>query len=129
MVASGMSAPDIQRELERRAGSNLSGSPNRDAGWSVPVGLSLGAALLLVFVLSQLRRPEAGPPASQADEDSEEKRRERQSVAKAEGEPPEQGDLGEVVRSSKSGADHEPPHRVAVTAVDDARVDEELDRI
>jgi cytochrome c-type biogenesis protein CcmH/NrfF len=56
MVARGMSADEIQRELESRVGANLSGSPNRSAGYGVSLGLALGAAFVLFFVLSRLRR-------------------------------------------------------------------------
>jgi len=55
MVAQGMTADEIQRELESRVGANLSGSPNRAASYSVSIGLALGAALVLFFVLSRLR--------------------------------------------------------------------------
>ncbi len=55
MVAQGMSAAEIQKELESRVGENLSGSPNRRAGYGVSIGLALGAALVLFFVLSKLR--------------------------------------------------------------------------
>ncbi len=56
MVARGMSAAEIQKELESRVGENLSGSPNRDASYGVSIGLALGAALVLFFVLSKLRQ-------------------------------------------------------------------------
>ncbi|HXS19552.1 MAG TPA: cytochrome c-type biogenesis protein CcmH [Polyangiaceae bacterium] len=56
MVARGMSADEIQRELESRVGANLSGSPHRGAGYGVSIGLALGAALVLFFVLSRLRQ-------------------------------------------------------------------------
>lgn len=55
MVARGMSAHEIQRELESRVGANLSGSPNRSAGYGVSLGLALGAGLVLFFVLTRLR--------------------------------------------------------------------------
>lgn len=55
MVAAGMSAADIQAELEKRAGGSLSGSPNRKTSWSVPIFLTLAAALTLYFVFARLR--------------------------------------------------------------------------
>jgi hypothetical protein len=54
MVAAGMSPAEIQKELESRVGENLSGSPNREASYGVSIGLALGAALVLFFVLSKL---------------------------------------------------------------------------
>jgi len=73
MVAQGMSASEIQKELESRVGENLSGSPNRSAGYGVSLGLALGAALVLFFVLSRLRHnsrkvaPAAAAAAAEPD--------------------------------------------------------------
>jgi cytochrome c-type biogenesis protein CcmH/NrfF len=55
MVDQGKSAAEIQAEMERRAGGDLSGSPNRGAGWGLPIGFSVAALLLLVGVLRYLR--------------------------------------------------------------------------
>ena len=74
MVAAGMSAAEIQKELESRVGENLSGSPNRNASYGVSIGLALGAALVLFFVLSRLRsngqtaRSEKGADKAAKDE-------------------------------------------------------------
>jgi cytochrome c-type biogenesis protein CcmH/NrfF len=51
MVDKGMSAAEIQAELERRAGGDLSGNPRRSTGYVLPVGLSAGAILLLFGIL------------------------------------------------------------------------------
>lgn len=67
MVAAGMSADEIQKELEGRVGENLSGSPNRNASYGVSLGLALGAALVLFFVLSRLRRNSASGRTSTKD--------------------------------------------------------------
>ncbi len=55
MVDEGKSAQEIQAELERRAGGDLSGSPNRGVGYGLPIGLSLAALLVLVGLLRYLR--------------------------------------------------------------------------
>lgn len=55
MVDAGKSASEIQAELERRAGGDLSGSPNRTAGYGVPLGLAAGALLILFGVFRYLR--------------------------------------------------------------------------
>ena len=58
MVAAGFTADQIQAELEKRAGNNLSGIPNRESSYIVPISLSVAAALVLYFVFARLRRPE-----------------------------------------------------------------------
>lgn len=55
MVDQGLSADEIQKELESRVGGNLSGIPNREASYAVPIAMSLGAALVLYFVFARLR--------------------------------------------------------------------------
>jgi cytochrome c-type biogenesis protein CcmH/NrfF len=55
MVDQGKTPAEIQKELERRAGGDLSGSPNRGVGWGLPIGFSLAALLVLGGVLRYLR--------------------------------------------------------------------------
>jgi hypothetical protein len=67
MVAEGLSANEIQARLEARVGGNLSGIPNREASYALPVGLATGAALVLFFVFMRLRgrhKEEVAPAAS-----------------------------------------------------------------
>jgi cytochrome c-type biogenesis protein CcmH/NrfF len=123
MVARGMSADEIQRELESRVGSNLSGSPNRGAGYGVSLGLALGAALVLFFVLSRLRlnsqankNGEArGNAAAQTDQSSTQTSSNTPHVADAATDP-----------AAPAGAS---PARTATspaTLVDDERLESEL---
>lgn len=56
MVDQGLSADEIQKELESRVGGNLSGIPNREASYAVPIAMSLSAALVLYLVFARLRR-------------------------------------------------------------------------
>lgn len=58
MVAKGMTAAEIQDELEKRAGGNLSGIPNRESSYALPIVLATGAALVLYFVFVRLGRRE-----------------------------------------------------------------------
>ncbi len=60
MVAKGMTAAEIQDELEKRAGGNLSGIPNRESSYALPIVFATGAALVLYFVFLRLRRKEEG---------------------------------------------------------------------
>ena len=55
MVDEGKTPEQIQAELERRAGGDLSGSPNRGAGYGLSIGLALAALLVLVGALRYLR--------------------------------------------------------------------------
>ncbi|MCH2108046.1 MAG: cytochrome c-type biogenesis protein CcmH [Polyangiaceae bacterium] len=55
MLAEGMSAAEIQKVLEARAGGNLSGIPNRRSSYILPLALALGAAALLIWVLARFR--------------------------------------------------------------------------
>ncbi len=70
MVDQGKSAAEIQAELERRAGGDLSGSPNRGIGWGLPVGLSLSALLILVGLLRYLRSKKEEDKAEAAREEA-----------------------------------------------------------
>jgi cytochrome c-type biogenesis protein CcmH/NrfF len=62
MVAEGLSASEIQARLEARVDGNLSGIPNRDASYALPMGLAAAAALLLFFVFMRLRGRKEEPP-------------------------------------------------------------------
>jgi hypothetical protein len=64
MVAAGKSAAEIQAELEKRAGGNLSGIPRRQTSWAVPVLLALAAGLLLFFIFSRLKPTNNSGPTS-----------------------------------------------------------------
>lgn len=88
MVAEGKSDREIRAELESRVGGNLSGIPNDDSSYALPIGLATGAALLLFFVFVRLR-------GKRGDDEP----------------PPDKG-----------GKKPKPP-----PAVDDARLDDELD--
>lgn len=78
MVARGMSASEIQAELSRRAGGDLSGIPNRDSSYALPIAIGLAAASVLAWVLLRLRKnrktgdgadsTEAGVKAPEASE-------------------------------------------------------------
>jgi cytochrome c-type biogenesis protein CcmH/NrfF len=56
MVAKGMTAAEIQDELEKRVGGNLSGIPNRESSYALPIIFATGAALVLYLVFVRLRR-------------------------------------------------------------------------
>lgn len=68
MVAQGFTPEQIQLELGKRAGGDLSGIPNREVGYALPLGLALAAGLVLVVLFTRLRRgsgaAEAGSAAS-----------------------------------------------------------------
>lgn len=113
MVASGMSPAEIQAELEKRVGDNLSGSPNPETSWAVPLFLAAAAALTLFFIFVRLR-PKKKQPIDAP-------RRVRSSHA------PQQGEAGTHAepsdrrpRSSTSSAQPGP-------SVDDARLQRELE--
>lgn len=55
MVARGESAQQIQQELERRAGGDLSGSPHREAGYGLSIGLAAAAVAVLFGLLRWVR--------------------------------------------------------------------------
>jgi cytochrome c-type biogenesis protein CcmH len=62
MLAEGRSAAEIQDELERRAGANLSGIPARDTSYWVPASFALLGVGVLASIFIRLRRrpsPEA----------------------------------------------------------------------
>lgn len=56
MVAEGKSATEIQDELERRAAGNLSGIPNNQSSYAIPIGFALVAGVVLYFVFARLIR-------------------------------------------------------------------------
>ncbi len=56
MVAEGREPSEIQEVLSQRAASDLSGSPQKDASYAVPVALLLSSLLLLGFIFFRLRR-------------------------------------------------------------------------
>lgn len=71
MLAAGRSPADIQQELERRAGANLSGSPARDASYWVPaafavLGVGVLAAIFLRLRVTSTQR-NATPPEKRPD--------------------------------------------------------------
>lgn len=74
MLDQGRTAQEIQEEFERRAGSDLSGSPNRAAGYGLSLGLAVASLAVLYGLLHLLRsrkqpseeRP-AGAEASSAE--------------------------------------------------------------
>lgn len=70
MVAQGLSADEIQAELEKRAGGNLSGIPNRESSYVLPIVLSVVAGLVLYLVFARLRRPEKVVPAKKTKKSS-----------------------------------------------------------
>lgn len=61
MVSEGMGAKEIQAELESRAAENLSGIPNHQSSYGLPVIFALGAGVILFLVFARLTRraPEA----------------------------------------------------------------------
>jgi cytochrome c-type biogenesis protein CcmH/NrfF len=56
-TAEGLSAEEIRERLEQRLpeGSELSGAPDSGLGWGLPVGLSVGAVLVVAVILRRLR--------------------------------------------------------------------------
>lgn len=70
MVAEGLSASEIQARLEARADGNLSGIPNRDVSYVLPIAIATGAALVLFFVFVRLRGRKEEPPKGGAPEHS-----------------------------------------------------------
>src|SRR5688572_27398954 len=56
MLAEGRTAAEIQDELERRAGANLSGSPARDTSYWVPTAFALLGVAVLGGIFMRLRR-------------------------------------------------------------------------
>ncbi len=67
MVAKGMTAAEIQDELEKRVGGNLSGIPNRESSYALPIIFATGAALVLYFVFVRLRRKDEDGEGSPSD--------------------------------------------------------------
>lgn len=68
MVAEGREAPEIQSLLSDRAALDLSGSPQKDASYAVPVTLAVSAVLLLAVIFFRLRggRPTPSTPKPEA---------------------------------------------------------------
>jgi cytochrome c-type biogenesis protein CcmH/NrfF len=62
MLEQGMTASEIQAALEARTGGSLSGIPNEDSSYALPIGLATGAALVLYLVLARLRRKDDDTP-------------------------------------------------------------------
>ncbi len=72
MVKKGMSAAEIKEELNGRVRGDLSGIPNSQSSFALPIGLALGAGLLLFFVFARLGRkgrvePQKEETSSQAE--------------------------------------------------------------
>jgi hypothetical protein len=82
MVAKGMTAAEIQDELEKRAGGNLSGIPNRESSYVLPILLATGAALVLYIVFVRLRRRE-DEGASESSKKSDASSKKKASKEKA----------------------------------------------
>lgn len=115
MVARGMSADEIQAVLSKRAGGDLSGIPNRDVGYGVPIALGLGAAVLLFFVFKRLR-PKKNATQSNATDSKTTDSNARETSADA-------------VSSGTDSArkiEHKTAAREDSLGVDDVRLDAEL---
>jgi hypothetical protein len=135
-IAEGLSTEEIRKRLEQRLpeGAELSGAPDTGLGWALPVGLSLGAVLLVGIILRRLRNREddAKPPRpsskSGADDDA--------SEAASDGEAPDAGDLQGTDGPEPSGAhsatggsdDRSGPRASARNDELERRLDEELQR-
>lgn len=84
MLKEGKSAAEIQKILSQRAGENLSGAPESSLGWALPVGLCLGALLVLTLVIKRIRSEDdsdrqtsessASGERDEADDDEDEDR-------------------------------------------------------
>jgi len=70
MLVAGRSPAEIQDELERRAGANLSGIPARDTSYWVPAAFALLGVAVLGTIFVRLRRSAAKVGAPQTAEDS-----------------------------------------------------------
>ena len=74
MVARGDTAQQIQEELERRAGGDLSGSPHREAGYGLSIGLAAAAVAVLFGLLHWIRGRQQDsdetPPGAEQDDGS-----------------------------------------------------------
>lgn len=60
MVAEGKTATEIQDELESRAAGNLSGIPNNQSSYALPIGFALVAGVVLFLVFARLSRGVGG---------------------------------------------------------------------
>jgi cytochrome c-type biogenesis protein CcmH/NrfF len=67
MLAAGRSPAEIQAELERRAGSNLSGSPARDTSYWVPAAFAVLGVGVLAAIFLRLRVTPTSRAATQAE--------------------------------------------------------------
>src|SRR6478735_389066 len=67
MLAAGRSPAEIQQELERRAGANLSGSPARDSSYWVPAAFTVLGVGVLAAIFLRLRAPSPGKTATPAE--------------------------------------------------------------
>jgi cytochrome c-type biogenesis protein CcmH/NrfF len=70
MLKEGKSPAEIQQVLNKRAGANLTGTPESSLGWMLPVGLCFGALVVLTLVLKRVRR-EDGQSAAREPGDGE----------------------------------------------------------
>src|SRR5690606_35535852 len=72
MLERGVPAHEIQRELEGRAGGDLSGSPHRGAGYGLSLGLAAAALALLYGLLRWMRgrRQDNGDEARAQEDDA-----------------------------------------------------------
>lgn len=68
MVAEGREAPEIQALLSERAALDLSGSPQKDASYAVPLVLTAAALLLLAGIFLRLRVGRGIKPAPNPSE-------------------------------------------------------------
>ena len=64
MLSKGMSAAEIQKVLNQRAGENLSGAPESSLGWLLPVAMVAGALIVLTLVLKRIRQGDAADAAA-----------------------------------------------------------------
>lgn len=73
MVERGDSPQQIQEELERRAGGDLSGSPHRGVGYGLSIGLAFAALAILVGLLRVLRgrKQDVAPGSPEGTEGSD----------------------------------------------------------
>lgn len=74
MVEKGMTAAEIQDELEKRAGGNLSGIPNRESSYALPLVVATGAAMVLYLVFVRLRRRDEDEGSGSTKEEARKKK-------------------------------------------------------
>jgi hypothetical protein len=56
-----MTSEQIQAELSKRAGGDLSGIPHRNVSYALPLALGAAAILILVFLFRRLGKGRAAP--------------------------------------------------------------------